>query len=393
MKILITTFTYPPNRDGVAEHSTVLANGLARRGHAVTVATEFHPDRKLDALDANPRVEQFKISGLANWRIGIRGETVAYQKFLHNYKGDLILFSCWDVWSTSLALPQANSLKTRKVLVSHGFANHIWNRHHQFPWGLGQWIGGWPLVLKLPFDMRKLDQLVTLSHRCDFDRFFDNWVARATGYRKRSIIPNGAFAEEFIGDLPDFRAEFGIGSGSLLLNVANYCDRKNQIMLLRAFRQAQLDGATLVLIGSEFNDYAIRLKQLDAELQRTYPAGHVLLLEKLTRVQTCAAFRSADLFVLSAKAETQPIALLESMASHTPFLSTDVGCVEELPGGIVVHSEQEMIEKMKLLVANPTLRKQLADEGWAASQKTYNWSRVIDAYENLFRQLLVSQIP
>ena len=82
LKILITTFTYPPNADGVAEATAVLAQGLARQGHAVTVATEFHPQRKPNAPDANPRVEQFKITGNSNWRIGIRGETDAYQKFL-----------------------------------------------------------------------------------------------------------------------------------------------------------------------------------------------------------------------------------------------------------------------------------------------------------------------
>ena len=67
MKILIATFTYPPNADGVAEASAVLAQGLARRGHSVTVATEFHPDRKPDAPDANPRFTPQTASDSATW--------------------------------------------------------------------------------------------------------------------------------------------------------------------------------------------------------------------------------------------------------------------------------------------------------------------------------------
>ena len=201
--------------------------------------------------------------------------------------------------------------------------------------------------------MRRFDQLVFLSRCRNFGRFLDHRLARLAGFKKFSIIPNGAHVREFNDEtLPDFRAEFGIGSGPLLLCVANYCDRKNQVMALRAFRRAQLDGATLVLIGSELNDYAKALQQLDAELQRTCPAGRVLMLEKLSRTQTCAAFRAADLFVLSARAETQPIVLLEAMASRTPWLSTDVGCVAELPGGIVAHSEDDMAGKMNALAAD-----------------------------------------
>jgi len=47
--------------------------------------------------------------------------------------------------------------------------------------------------------------------------------------------------------------------------------------------------------------------------------GRVVVLERLSRAQTCAAYRAADLFVLPAKAETQPVVLLEAMASHTPM--------------------------------------------------------------------------
>jgi hypothetical protein len=90
MRILITTCTYPPQADGVAEAAAVLARGLARRGHDVTVATEFQPDRKPDAPDASPRVMQFKLTGNASWRIGVQGgpeERAAYQNFPRAFAG------------------------------------------------------------------------------------------------------------------------------------------------------------------------------------------------------------------------------------------------------------------------------------------------------------------
>jgi glycosyltransferase involved in cell wall biosynthesis len=245
-------------------------------------------------------------------------------------------------------------------------------------------MGGWPLLFRTPWLMRRYDQLVFLSGRRDFGRFLDHRIARWTGFKNFSIIPNGAFAREFNNDaLPDFRGEFNPGSGLLLLCVANYCDRKNQLLAVRAFRRAQLKDATLVLIGGEFNGYSEQVWRLDAALQKELPAGRVVLLEKLSRAQTCAAYRAADLFVLPAKAETQPIVLLEAMASQTPWLSTDTGCVSELPGGIVARSEDDLVEKMRELASSPALRQKLADDGRAACRQTFDWEQVVAAYDRL----------
>jgi glycosyltransferase involved in cell wall biosynthesis len=390
-RILITSFTYFPNADGCSQAATVLARGLAKQGHDVTVATEFHPNRSPEAPDANPRMVQFKISGSSNWRVGVKGEPrerAAYQQFLREFDGDLIIFENWHFWNTYLAEPILRQIKAKKILVSHAYTPHLWTIFPKFPWGATYWLGGWPLFFRTPWLMRQLDQLVVLSERQDFGRFLDHKIARWIGYEKVSVIPNGAFASEFNNErLPEFRATFGIGSELILLCVANFFVGKNQLLAVRAFRRAQLKNGILILIGGEFNGYSEQLRQLDAELQTDFPDGRVLLLEKLTRSQTCAAYRAADLFVLPSRAETQPIVLLEAMASRTPWLSTNIGCISELPGGIVVNSENEMVEKMRELAGSETLRQKLAGEGWAASQKTYDWDKVVEAYARLIDRL------
>jgi glycosyltransferase involved in cell wall biosynthesis len=376
----------------VAEASAVLANGLAARGHEVAIATARHPKRS-SQRKTNPCVFEFDVSGGGNFRQGLRGECESYRTFIREHDCDVMVFECWDVWSTWLAKPLLNKIKAKTVLVSHGFTAHIWVPFSRFAWGLGPWLGGLPLTFSLPFDLRRYDHVVFLSRRAAWDRFLDHWVARVTGFKRFSIIPNGAHRAEFAECKIDFRATNGIGPGPMFMCVANYCDRKNQKLALRSFREANIEGSTLVFIGSELNDYARDMMRLDEELRQRFSAGRVMIMERVSRAATCAAYMAADVFVLAAKAETQPIVLLEAMASGMPFISTDTGCVRELPGGVIVRTESEMIAQMRQFASLPDAREKLAKQGREASRTTYDWDRVIDRYEELLLDLVANRRP
>jgi glycosyltransferase involved in cell wall biosynthesis len=387
-QILILTPTYDPSKDGVAEAAKVTACGLAGRGYRVTVATGYLPDRGTRAADANPLVRQFRVGGNSSLRVGIHGDVAAYQEFIANFPGDFIICHGWEVWTTDLAALVFHKTPAKKVLVSHGFSAHLVHWHRRFPWGLGQWLGWLPYVVRLPFLMRKFLRVVVLSKRLDRRRFLDHRVARLTGYRGIAVIPNGVDPGAFDKPLPDFRHEYGIGGGCLFLCVANYCTRKNQELAVRAFRKARVAGAILVFIGSEFNEYQTMVRDLDQELATSHPEGRVVFLEKINRDMTLAAFKACDVFVLTSKDETQPIVLLEAMACEKPFISTESsGCIPELVGGLVVHTEQETSEKMKHLSEHPEARKALGQTGREDVVAHYTCERVVDAYDELLRSL------
>lgn len=387
-QILIVVPTYEPFKDGLAEAAKVTAEGLAKRGYGVTVATSYHPDRHSEVTGSGVTVRQFKVTGNSSLRVGIHGEVAAYQEFVASFRGDFIICHSWGTWTTDLAIAAFSKTPAREILVSHGYTAHLLYWHSRFPWGLGQWLGWEPYVARLPFMLRKFSRVVLLSERADRQRFFDHWVAKLTGYKGIIVIPNGVDPGAFDKPLPNFRAKFGLGEGLVFLCVANYCTRKNQELAVRAFRKARLLGATLVFIGSEFNEYQAMVRDLDQELARLYPEGRVLFLEKVDREMTLAAFKACDVFVLSSEYETQPIVLMEAMACAKPFISTESsGCIAELPGGLVVRSEQEMSEKMKYLSENPAAGKALGVAGRSACQARYTHERVVDAYQKLLESL------
>lgn len=386
MKILVGTFTFPPQANGVAEIAKAQACLLAKRGHEVTVVTGVDAERTKEHSFGKLTVREFNIHGDCDPKIGYQGDIKSYQEFLASYGADIMIFNCWQNWTTDLAVPVFSQVRAKKVMVSQGFTAQVWDRHGRFPWGLGQWLRGQPYVWKLPKALRAFDHLIFLSKRQNLGRFFDCWLARRLGMTHYSVIPNGIHLNELAEKRIDFRKLHRIPEDQhLILNVANYCDRKNQLGALRAFLSANRKDAALVFIGNEHNEYTDMMFRI---LQsHSAAAPRVFILEKVSKELINAVYQTADLFLFSSKDETQPLAVLDAMGAGVPFISTDVGCVDEFPGGIIARSESEMNRALNKVLDDTELSHQLGQEGRVAAQQTYSWESVITKYEQLFQRL------
>lgn len=385
MKILVATFTYFPNVDGVSEAACTMVRNFRDAGHEVCVATS-RGDNSTDALnDGEVSVGRFLIAGAPALATGFHGESQAYRDFIVSVDPDVIVFHGWDTWPVEVALPLLHGLRARSVLLSHGQSSHLLNPRI-LPHGLGKWLRWLPHICRLPWRIRRFDKVVFLSHKTDWSRFFDARIARLTGARNIAIIPNG------VPELPDtppgaFRQRHRIGAGPLFLCIANYSERKNQERALRAFAEAALPDATLVLIGSALGDYGQRMIALWNQLKEEGRTGRALFFEGLQRDETISALRDCDVKVLAADAETQPIVLLEAMAASKPFISTNTGCVEEFKGGIVVRNAGEMAKEMRLLATYPNERKRLSSEGRQDYEANYSLKRTSKAWLQLLEEL------
>lgn len=385
VRILICSFTFSPQANGVAEVVREQAIGLAARGHAVTVATEH--DSRRAAMEPLPGVtiREFKIP--RHLRPGEHLKAVdEYQRFLISTDAEVVFCHCWECWATDLAMPVLSRSPARKVMVSHGFPSLIWNRQPRFPWGWGQWLRKQPYVWRLPRYLRTFDHIVFLSGRVDFGRFFDHWMLARCGGPAWSVIPNGTWPERFAEGRLDFRARHHLSEEFLVLNVSLYAINKNQEATLRAFSESRIVNAVLIFIGNELNDYARHLQQLESRLE--FGAGsRVLFLEKQDREHIRAAYQAANLVMLTSKGECQPLVLLDAMACGKPFLSTDVGCVSEMPGGLTVRRSAELASHLLTLRTDAARRRSLGNLGLAAARSTYHWAGVIEAYDRLVHQL------
>lgn len=384
MKILVATFTYFPNVDGVAEAARMMVSTFRKAGHEVVIAT------KRDSTPARSQIEgaevyRFDINGSPAVGVGFSGECNLYTKFVEEHDLDVIVIHCWDTWSSELLFSTLPDTKAKTVLLSHGYSSHILDPS-LLPRGIGRWLRWLPHVLCLPWRMRRFDKVVFLSRKSDWSRFIDVKVSKLTGARNSLTIPNGV-GEPPRSEAGSFRCKYGIGGGVFFLCVANYSVRKNQKRALQAYAAAHTMDSTIVFIGSEFGEYGSGAIAFWEELKSRGARGTAIFLERVPREDVFSALYDCDVKILAADAETQPIVLLEAMAASKPFITTKTGCVEELRGGLVVQDTGEMATAMQRLSESPVERKKLGEEGRGEYLSHYSLKTTSRAWLDLLDEL------
>jgi glycosyltransferase involved in cell wall biosynthesis len=388
---LITTFTFPPQRDGVSHVVHAHATGLARLGYEVTIATSRVPARQ--PSDAPPGVRVVEFDTWGNGRRfrggGYRGDIRGYQQFIAGCQADAIICHCWQIWSTDLAAAAFCHHSAKKILVSHGV-----NCAHVAPTlrSIYNWLAWRPYVRQMPRMLRAFDHLVVLSGNVELDWFYDHQLSAKLNLDRVSTIPNGAYVERF-SKKPDkareFRTQFQLGNRKVVLCVGHFSASKNQQGAVTAFIQAAVPDSVLVLIGGTLNDYARRVQAMQL---RMAPQARILYLEKQPQETVAAAYCAADVFVCPSRLEIQPLVLVDAMAAGVPWVSTDVGCVREMRGGLVAPLEQ-FGPQIRRILSEKSLRSKLAADGTDASRQVYCWEAVVRQYDRLLRQLWGEPLP
>ena len=129
------------------------------------------------------------------------------------------------------------------------------------------------------------------------------------------------------------------------------------------------------------------------------------MIKDLTREETVAAFKAADIFLFTSRVECSPLVLFESIAGKTPFLTTDVGNASEIinctKGGILLptridksgYSHALINESAKVLIESYNNRIKLSlmgRTGYKNWLKKFTWEKITKDYEKVYLSLLKS---
>lgn len=361
MRLLITCGSYLPSVGGAEEVCRRLAEEMVRRGHDVTVVTGSHPGREGDVHNGVP-VVSFDIKG--NWALDMHGDIEAYQRFLKAGDFDVTFHYATEIWTTDLVLPLLGTLPAPAVLAPRGYPSLHDPRHARYFARLKHVLPGFAATV----------------HHSDICR--DALYAADAAVPRCFTIPNGTDPAEFEQAACGFRKVLEIDKRPLVLTVSNHTGGKGHELAIQSFRSVAPPDAVFVIIGNDSPSSPVGCMARC----RSHEDPQVLILENLSRELVVQAFLEADVFLLAAEVETSLLVILEAMTAGLPWISTPVGNVKELAGGIVAHASR-FAEKLDLLLRNHRLRRELGQQGRSWAQAHARLARIHDRYENLLRRV------
>jgi glycogen(starch) synthase len=217
---------------------------------------------------------------------------------------------------------------------------------------------------------------------------------------KIHIAGEGVSPEDFDGIVQgDFRCKYGIDDHEkVILFVGRKAAGKGLRALLSAMQGVwQSDpGAKLVIAGSstEFFQRVIepRIAQLPEELGR-----NVINIDDFKESDKPSLYRDCDIFVLPSNVESFGIVFLEAWMCGKPVIGCRTGPVasvvsEGQDGLLVPYGDAEELSKaIMLLLTDESLRRKLGHNGRQKVLRQYTWDRIVSRVESIYQALVQEQ--
>lgn len=341
MKILITVDTYFPDKNGVQYVTQYQAEGLAKAGNEVTVITsnvkgnyknkEIHNDVKILRVNAY------------NKNMFHYGNKSEFQNLVMKLSNDcdVMMNVCLQSFAADWVLPLLKKVKCKKILMMHSMHEFGWKKEdfgsvnllvkkvlRNFRWGVF-YNTYWKYIF--------LYNRVIHLHEKDYSVSY---------FQKRHYYNNSILYNAVDNDF--FELE---NKEDIIINVASFNSRKNQLLALTTFYQSKTEEYKLVLIGMPNGEYYQMLKRKINEFDMKYGKKNVEIYVNLDREKTKEFIKKSKIFLMTSTWEGFPISIIEAMASGATFISTNVGIVKYLPGGQIVTNNKQLIDSLEQMIA------------------------------------------
>ncbi len=384
MKIVVTVHTYWPARNGVQYVTQYLCEGLSAKGHDVTVITTVsNPNIVCEEIHNNVKIIRAYLKTRYSF---INKGVTSYRKLvLDNARdADVVINCCVQSPNNNVLLPILKDIPAFKMLYMHGMHSfdlksdekadlryRAWHIFMNIRWSLFYHFNA--------KNFNQYDALVDIHETSPAINYLKSLGVAADGY----IINNAVEDFDIVEVTEQDKQKYPILGGRFLLNVSNFTPRKNQLTLVDSFWAVKKrNNVKLVLIGGA-SDYCDDLKKKINEIGMD---EEVLIYENQEREITRKFIKNCLCGVMSSRFEVYPIFLCEVINCGHPYISTDVGCVRDIPGGEIVSSAEELTKMMERMINDDTHRKELGSVGKEFAQAYLSQSSKIDQLESILQR-------
>jgi len=210
-------------------------------------------------------------------------------------------------------------------------------------------------------------------------------------------VPNGVDTQRF-KDITkaDAREDLGYSKDDkIILSVGGFYDQKNQLMLLKAFKNLSKKESNykLLLVGVIYDEEYY--KQVMDYIDTHQLSNRVQILTNLSfdSKKLSYAYVASDLFVLPSKYETFGIVILEAWAAGIPAICADIGGMRKFvkDGKNSLFFDLESVESLETKMESLFKDKVLYDKLSTHTQndvKQYSWSEIAKQIQTIYKEAL-----
>lgn len=373
MRILHACLTYHPAVGGADLFVRRIAEGMAARGHEVTVLAsdleEHVRFRRLPPAWRGPReVDGVRVERCMAWNLPGHVYPImpAMARRLARPNADVVHAHSWGYFPVDAAAAARRLGGPPLVVIPHGARP-----------------GYWPALRRLARAAEIPDRVLPNSR---FEA--DDLLRLGVPADRVEILGPGVDLERFAAGRRGAFDAVGWGGAPVVLFVGRVAEGKGVDVLLDAF--ARLRGpvpeARLAVVGP---DYGARAA-LEARARGLGLAETVRFLGAVADDALPGLYASAAAFCLPSRYEAFGIVLAEAMAAGVPVVATDAGAIAEVLGGagivVPVDDAEALARGLRTLLSDARAAAALREAGTRRAA-AFGWKGILDRLERVYADL------